>query len=178
MCTLQQLIGRTQEWGWPSVGAVRLWLYGVQGVTAVHVRRMVQRARMFHRLCTCATPVTCVHPAPRVQDSIVSDRRLHIWPSPMPMPCPGTACRTALYVPQNEYVLNEEPLQARTRDILRRHGIRKLGPDVFPYLALAAEVGGWRSALGWWLMVGQGVRWVSVVSGFPWPCLSLPALGG
>lgn len=36
--------------------------------------------------------------------------------------------------------MNEEPTLVRVRDVARRHGMRRLAPDVFPYLALAAEV--------------------------------------
>ncbi|GIL85450.1 hypothetical protein Vretifemale_13963 [Volvox reticuliferus] len=40
---------------------------------------------------------------------------------------------------QEEYVLNEDPTLVRVRDVARKHGMRRLAPDVFPYLALAAE---------------------------------------
>ncbi|KXZ54965.1 hypothetical protein GPECTOR_3g132 [Gonium pectorale] len=40
---------------------------------------------------------------------------------------------------KEEYVLNEDPTLVRVRDAARRFGMKRLAPDVFPYIALAAE---------------------------------------
>ncbi len=36
-------------------------------------------------------------------------------------------------------MLNEEPALVAARDAARRHGMKRLGTDVFPYLAAAVE---------------------------------------